>query len=104
MHGLVGWAKAQARPSTPMRDSRTPCPPTESMRVAKLLVGTAHDSSERAERKCQRLCPPYKSLQPLARGRTGKLAISARRHVGPSFRDLGPDRISLRRKLYDGSI
>src|SRR5262245_11026905 len=44
-----------------MRASRTPCPPTESMRAARLVVGTAHDSPERMERECQRLCPPYKS-------------------------------------------
>src|SRR5262245_44702225 len=32
-----------------------------SLRAARLVVGTAHDSPKRAERECQRLCPPYKS-------------------------------------------
>src|SRR5262245_1697617 len=37
--------------------SRAPCPPTESMRVARLVVGTAHDSPERLERECQAPLP-----------------------------------------------
>src|SRR5215471_1593009 len=62
---LVGWAKALARSSTQMRDSRAPCPPTEPMPAAELLVGTAHESLRRNETPCQRLCPPYK-LQTVA--------------------------------------
>ena len=31
------------------------------MRAARLAVGTAHESPERMEMKCQRLCPPYNS-------------------------------------------
>src|SRR5215510_7109497 len=42
-------------------DSRAPCPPTESMRAAQLMVGTAYESPCRGETPCQRLCPPYNS-------------------------------------------
>src|SRR5262245_23765028 len=44
-----------------MRDSRAPCPPTESMRAAQLMVGTAYESPCRGETLCFRLCPPYDS-------------------------------------------
>src|SRR5262245_9640064 len=44
-----------------MRDSRAPCPPTESMRAAQHMVGTAYERLRHVETKCQRLCPPYNS-------------------------------------------
>ena len=35
MHSLVGWAKAVARPSTRMRDSRAPCPRCHNSQLRK---------------------------------------------------------------------
>src|SRR5262249_34463829 len=35
MHGIVGWAKALARPSTRMRDSRAPCPRRHNSQLRK---------------------------------------------------------------------
>src|SRR5215813_9604718 len=42
------------------KDSRTPCPPSASMHLARSLVGTAYDRLCRMDRPCHRLCPPYK--------------------------------------------
>src|SRR4029450_2021452 len=37
---IQGWAKALALPSHITKTSRAPCPPTESMRAVRLVVGT----------------------------------------------------------------
>src|SRR5262245_38661684 len=42
------------------KDSRASCPPTASVQVSPLLVGTAHDRLCRVGRPCQRRCPPCK--------------------------------------------
>src|SRR5262245_34617410 len=50
-----------ARPPTQRKSLVRRAHQRTSMEAAASMVGTAHDSPERMERECPRLCPPYKS-------------------------------------------
>src|SRR5262245_59151012 len=65
MHSAVGWAKALARPPTQRKSLVRRAHQRTSMQAAASMVGTAYDRLSLVERRCHRLCPPYK-LQTVA--------------------------------------
>src|SRR6059058_2445138 len=102
-HRLVGWAKALAGSSTKIRDSRAPCPRCHNSQLRKNAWARRTRDFGLRHSTASAFAHPTRP-GPACAETNGKLAASTRRYVSARFGDLRPDRISLRRKLYDGSI